>query len=146
MPGLAFLMWAWVGSYWNAGYVRSRSFAKSGSDSSGLLGRELSLNRGAVIFSQVGLKTQPPSTIVFRMPMRHGLEKAAPAMAGGLWGMDREVSEVGNSRDRFLLERTARWFSFGFVVLGYVGAWTGVLVIWRRRMERRWRAALVVGE
>jgi hypothetical protein len=157
VPGLVFLVWLWVDSFWHVSSASRDVWVKlPRNDGTGYVGSLCALQQGSVTIGRGSLPdaTREMATTAGRLDFHRGDEGYFRPGVSTLWGMrskDERVfgycSPLGmGGRSSVTVRWTERWFHIGFVVLGYVAVWMGSVVLWRRAMRRRWRATQEAGE
>jgi hypothetical protein len=145
LPGLVFLLWAWVDSYWHVSTAASTGLVKVEGLPARGPGYRLLLQEGRCVYLRHEVQEASLGAAIFRSPLSLSYKwQGVYLMNSSPWGSRTSVSEVMSAPGKVTLRTTERWFPFGFVVAGYAGILMGLLVMWRRWMKRRWEASRVV--
>ncbi|MEK7951661.1 hypothetical protein [Luteolibacter soli] len=152
---LAFLVWAWVDSFWHQSQVTHGVWVEfPGADGSGFVGGKWTLQQGSLVISDgKPMDATPDLRLTGEWPVfSRWSEGEFGRGVEGLWGMrweDWKVSENvgGGPVHRWVTVRmTDRWCHFGFVVAGYVVVWVSVMFLWRWWRWRRFVSVEFAGK
>ncbi|MEK7951669.1 hypothetical protein [Luteolibacter soli] len=137
VPGLVFLVWAWVISFHHVPRVMSWVSSVGPGISAGYNEWEARLQQGKVIFHRGLLLSAPPGV------KAHG---SGPGFDynGYLylqdkptqWGRDVTVTGLQRLGKKCSIREVEWWLSMRFVVAGYVGVWLGMVWWWQWRKRR----------